>query len=123
MNRLSDLTCYDNVDQVDGVERFVYVAHLYSTELHTRLRIKALVADGAEVPTLTGVWAMANWLEREAFDMFGVRFSGHPDLRRIMMDERFVGYPLRKEYGLEDRQQFADSLQVRIVHGDEGKKI
>lgn len=121
MDRLSDLTAYDNVDQVDGAQRFVSVTQLASSKFHTRLRLKALVDDGAEVPSLTGVWSMANWLERETYDMFGIKYTGHPDMRRIMMDERFVGHPLRKEYGLEERQQFSDSLPVRIVHGEKGE--
>ncbi len=115
MDRLSDLTVYDNVDGVDGAERFVAVYQLYSMKRHLRLRLKVLVAEDQDVPSVTGIWSAANWLEREAFDMFGVRFSGHPDLRRLLMDERFVGHPLRKEYGLEDRQPFPDSLPVRIA--------
>ena len=122
MDRLADLSAYDNLDGVDGVGRFVFFIHLYSSKFHSRMRVKCLVADGEDVPTLTGVWPMANWLERECFDMFGIRFCGHPDMRRILMDERFEGYPLRKEYGLEARQQFSDSLPIRIIPENEVSK-
>jgi NADH:ubiquinone oxidoreductase subunit C len=115
MDRLSDITAYDNIDKVDGPQRFVMVYQLYSMSAHTRLRLKLLVDEDMKVPSLTGFWKGANWLEREVFDLFGVSFANHPDLRRILMDERFVGHPLRKEYDLEDRQPFPDSLPVRIA--------
>ncbi len=114
-DRLSDITAYDNIDQKDGIKRFVSVYQLYSMGQHTRLRLKVLVGEEESVPSLTGVWRAANWLEREVFDLFGIRFSNHPDLRRLMMDERFKGHPLRKEYDLKDRQPFDDSLPVRIA--------
>jgi NADH-quinone oxidoreductase subunit C len=114
-DRLSDITAYDNVDQKDGAKRFVAVYQLYSMHFHTRLRLKISVAEDEAVPTLCSVWPAANWLEREVFDLFGIRFSDHPDLRRIMMDERFQGHPLRKEYELKDRQPFMDSLPARLA--------
>jgi NADH-quinone oxidoreductase subunit C len=82
-------------------ERFDVVYCLYSTRLRQRVRVKTRVADGAPVPTVSGLWAAANWLEREAFDMFGIRFEGHPDLRRILMPEEWQGHPQRKDYPLE----------------------
>jgi NADH-quinone oxidoreductase subunit C len=66
-----------------------------------RVRVKARVADGEAVPSVAGIWAAANWLEREVWDMFGVRFDGHPDLRRILMPEEWQGHPQRKDYPLE----------------------
>ena len=66
--------------------------------------IKVPAADGGSVPSLTGLWAVANWFERECWDLFGVKFDGHPDLRRIMMYEGFVGHPLRKDYPINKRQ-------------------
>ena len=82
-------------------ERFDVVYCLYSTGLRTRVRIKTRVADGDAVPSVSGIWAAANWLEREVWDMFGIRFAGHPDLRRILMPEEWQGHPQRKDYPLE----------------------
>lgn len=96
---LSDLTV---VDFPDREPRFEVVGHVYSLELGHRLRVKTRVGDlegdGADVESLTSLWASANWLEREAYDMFGVRFVGHPDLRRILLYPEFEGHPLRKDY-------------------------
>jgi NADH-quinone oxidoreductase subunit C len=82
-------------------ERFDVVYCLYSTTLRRRVRVKTRVADGDSVASVSGVWAAANWLEREAWDMFGIRFAGHPDLRRILMPEEWQGHPQRKDYPLE----------------------
>ena len=68
---------------------------------YKRLRLKVRVADGDEVPSVTGVWLVANWMEREAFDMFGICFAGHPNLRRILTWEGFNGHPLRKDFPIE----------------------
>jgi len=88
--------------------RFEVVAHLYSTTKRHRVRIKARVGDqegdGAELDSITDVWSGANWLERETFDMMGVVFRGHPDLRRILMYPEFEGYPLRKDYPANQTQ-------------------
>jgi NADH-quinone oxidoreductase subunit C len=93
---LLDLTC---VDFAAAEERFELVYHLYSLSRNVRLRLKAsLPAAAPAVETLVGLWKNAEWLEREVFDLFGVRFEGHPDLRRIMMYEGFEGHPLRKSY-------------------------
>lgn len=115
MDRLSDLTAYDNVDGADGPKRFVVVYQLYSMRYHARMRVKVQAAENEAVPTLTSFWRAANWLEREVYDMFGIQFLDHPDLRRLLMDERFQGHPLRKEYEMKDRQPFPDSLPVRIA--------
>ncbi len=82
-------------------QRFDIIYILYSTRLHHRVRVKVRAADGQPVPSVTGVWPAANWLEREVFDMFGVPIAGHPDLRRILMPEDWQGYPQRKDYPLE----------------------
>jgi NADH-quinone oxidoreductase subunit C len=95
---LSDLTA---VDWVTREARFDIVLCLYSTTLRQRLRVKTRVADGEAAPSVAGVWPAADWLEREVFDMFGVTFSGHPDLRRILMPEDWQGHPERKDYPLE----------------------
>ncbi len=82
-------------------ERFDVVYCLFSTAHTQRLRVKARVADGEAIDSVTPVWPAANWLEREVFDMFGIRFSGHPDLRRILMPDEWQGHPQRKDYPLE----------------------
>lgn len=76
------------------------VYHLYSTPNNDRLRLKARLAEGAAAPTVAGVWKAAEWNERETFDMFGTRFEGHPDLRRILMPDDYTDFPLRKEFPL-----------------------
>ncbi len=93
---LLDLTC---VDFTAGEGRFELVYHLYSLSRNVRLRIKASLPAGNPVAdSLVGLWKNADWLEREVFDMFGVRFSGHPYLRRLLTYEGFEGHPLRKSY-------------------------
>jgi len=81
--------------------RFDLVYSLYSTSLRHRVRLKARVDDGEASPSLAALWPAVNWLEREIFDMFGVRFEGHPDLRRILMPDEWQGHPQRKDYPLE----------------------
>jgi NADH-quinone oxidoreductase subunit C len=85
--------------------RFVVVYHFFSLSLKHRLRVEvAMEEEDAEVDTLTSLWAGADWLEREVWDMFGIRFRGHPNLKRILMYEEFVGHPLRKDYAVNKRQ-------------------
>jgi len=99
---LLDLTCVDYKGQEP---RFEMVYHLYSLPNKHRLRIKAKLGEkDLSIDSLTSLWKNANWLEREAFDMFGIVFRGHPDLRRIFMYDGFEGYPLRKDYPLRKRQ-------------------
>lgn len=93
---LLDLTC---VDHAAGEGRFEIVYHLLSLSRGVRLRIKTfLPASDPAVASLVGLWKNADWLEREVFDMFGVRFEGHPYLRRLLTYEGFEGHPLRKSY-------------------------
>jgi NADH-quinone oxidoreductase subunit C len=80
--------------------RFEVVYHLYSLSQHHRLRLKVRVNEDESVPTVTGVWNAADWYERETYDLFGVEFEGHPDLRRIMMPDDYEGHPLRKDFPL-----------------------
>ena len=88
-----------------GPERFAVVYHFFSTTHKHRLRVVVPVAEsGDEVESLSLLWAGANWLEREAWDMFGVNFRGHPDMRRILMYDGFEGHPLRKDYPVKKRQ-------------------
>ncbi len=84
-------------------QEFEVVLLLYSTPNNRRIRIKAPLADGEACPSVSGIWAGANWMERETFDMFGIKFDGHPDLRRILLPEDWPGHPLRKEYPIEYR--------------------
>ncbi|MDX2054315.1 MAG: NADH-quinone oxidoreductase subunit C [Polyangiaceae bacterium] len=113
MNMLTDLTV---VDYPDREPRFEVVAHLLSLSLGHRLRIKARVGDeageGANIDTLTEIWASANWAEREAFDMFGVNFVGHPDLRRILMYPEFQGHALRKDYPADKIQPLVPYREI-----------
>jgi NADH-quinone oxidoreductase subunit C len=81
------------------------VYHLYSLDANGRVRVKVrLPADAPLLDSLAGLWRNANWLEREVYDMFGVVFRGHPDLKRILMYDGFEGFPLRKDYPLRRRQ-------------------
>ena len=97
-NMLSD--CAGN-DYYPDEPRFGISYILYSLPLNHTLRLKAYVhGDDPTIPTVTGVWSGANWLEREIYDMFGVTFDGHPDLRRILLPFDWTGYPLRKDYPL-----------------------
>lgn len=93
------------VDYIGREPRFEVVYHLYSTVRHHRLRLKARVPAAAPtIASVTPVWVGANWLERETYDMYGIRFAAHPDLRRIYLYEEFEGHPLRKDYPKEKRQ-------------------
>ena len=99
---LVDLTC---VDWLGQEPRFEVVYHLYSVKRNERVRVKARVPETpGSIDSVAGVYASANWMEREVFDLYGVRFRGHPDLRRILLYEGFDGHPLRKDYPKERRQ-------------------
>lgn len=99
---LLDLTC---VDYPDRPERFEMVYHVFALEGCRRLRLKAsLPAADPSIASLSGLWKNADWLEREVYDMFGVRFEGHPNLQRLFMYDGFEGHPLRKDYPLRRRQ-------------------
>ena len=104
---LMDLTAVDYLKypgREDG-PRFEVVYHLYALRHNHRVRLKVRVdEDDAVVPTAVSLWPIANWFEREVWDMFGVHFSGHPNLRRLLMYEQFVGHPLRKDYPINLRQ-------------------
>jgi NADH-quinone oxidoreductase subunit C len=99
LNVLMDLTA---VDYPKREARFEIIYLLHRPSDNFRLRLKTRVADGETVQSATRLFAGANWLEREVFDMFGVRFGGHPDLKRILLPDDWTGHPLRREYGLTD---------------------
>ncbi|MBI4372208.1 MAG: NADH-quinone oxidoreductase subunit C [Candidatus Omnitrophica bacterium] len=103
-NILMDLTAVDYL-RLDRTPRFDVVYHLYSLAKNYRLRIKAGVdAKDPAIDSLTQIWPIANWFEREVWDMFGIKFKGHPNLKRILMYEEFEGHPLRKDYLYNKRQ-------------------
>lgn len=102
-NFLTDITAVDYLGKKDP--RFEMVYHLHSLRLNRRLRVKVPVPEADPVvESLASLWKGANWLEREVWDMFGIRFHGHPDLKRILMYEEFEGHPLRKDYPVNKRQ-------------------
>ena len=94
----SDVTA---TDWPQRAPRFDAIYCLYSTARRHRIRLKVRIADGDPLPSVSGIWPAANWLEREVFDMFGISFDGHPDLRRILMPDEWQGHPQRKDYPLE----------------------
>jgi NADH-quinone oxidoreductase subunit C len=102
------------VDFFPRTPRFEVVYHLVSISNRLRLRLKVRVPEGASVPTVQGVWPAAGWPEREVWDMFGIVFDGHPDLRRILMPEDWTGHPLRKDYPVQIRKvaQTYEPLEV-----------
>ncbi|MFQ5735595.1 MAG: NADH-quinone oxidoreductase subunit C [Thermodesulfobacteriota bacterium] len=103
MNYMVDVV---GVDYYPETPRFEVVYHLYSTTHRHRLRLKVKLPEGESVPSVTSVWPGADWPEREAYDMFGIVFDGHPDLKRIYMAPDWEGHPLRKDYplkGFKDR--------------------
>ena len=109
-NMLTDVTAVDYLGQEP---RFMMVYNLYSIPNKDRLRVKAPVAEGdCTVDSLSVLWNSANWLEREVYDLFGVTFNNHPDLRRILMTDDWVGHPLRKDYPLQgpDREPYKGRL-------------
>ena len=108
------LTDETAVDYPKRAKRFEIIYQLYSFKLNHRLRLKLLVGDGEKVPSVVGVWATANWLEREVYDMFGVEYEGHPDLRRILLPDGWVGHPLRKDYDIlkQDEAWVRENLHI-----------
>ncbi len=108
---LVDITA---VDWPKRAERFDLVYILYSFSRNERVRVKAYVPEGYKPETAVGVHLTANWLEREVFDMFGIEFAGHPDMRRILMPEEWQGFPLRKDYSIlqQDQRWVQENLNI-----------
>jgi len=101
-NVLLDVTAVDRLGQEP---RFEVVYHLLSLQHNQRLRVKvAVTGEKPVIESLTALWGSANWLEREVWDMFGIEFAGHPDLKRILLYPEFEGHPLRKDYPIRRRQ-------------------
>ena len=107
---LCDLAGIDYLNYPEATDRYAVVYSLTNTTTGERLFLKAYVNDpDPELPSVVAIWEGANWMEREVFDMFGITFTGHPDLRRILMPDAFVGHPLRKDYplrGFGERHNF-----------------
>ena len=109
---------YSLFDGIDG-GRYAVVYHLLSVRLNHRLRLRVFAADDEfpSVDSVAGVWPVANWYEREAFDLFGIVFPGHPDLRRILTDYGFIGHPFRKDFPLSGHVEMRyDPEQRRVVY-------
>ena len=105
------------VDFPDREHRFEVVYNLLSMKHNQRIRVKLAVDEGDAVPTVTGVFSTAGWFEREVYDMYGIPFDGHPDLRRILTDYNFEGYPLRKDFPLTGYYEVRyDDQTKRIVY-------
>jgi NADH-quinone oxidoreductase subunit C len=101
---MADVTCVDYLNYPDATDRFGMTYSLLSITHNHRLWVKCFVNDpDPEVPSMTGIWKGADWPEREVYDLFGIKFTGHPDLRRIMTWEGFGSHPLRKDYPLQGR--------------------
>jgi NADH-quinone oxidoreductase subunit C len=105
------------VDYPDRPERFEIVYHLLSLTKNRRIRVKVSTDEGTPVPSVTGLWPVAGWLEREVYDMYGVLFAGNPDLRRILTDYGFEGYPQRKDFPLTGHVELRYSeAEKRVVY-------
>lgn len=108
-----------NDDSINMERRFAAVYHLLSIEHNVRLRVKVFAPDTQLpiIPSVINVWSVANWFEREAFDLFGILFEGHPDLRRLLTDYGFVGHPLRKDFPLTGNVEMRyDNAKGRVVY-------
>jgi len=98
---------YDLLLDLAGVDfegcspRFMIAYLLHSTKFNKKLRIKTMVAEGVPIDTVSDIWKSADWMEREVYDMFGIKFNNHPDLKRILLTDDFVGHPLRKDFPVE----------------------
>ena len=93
-------------------KQFDVLWNLYSYARNERMRVKTQIADGASIPSCVSIWPAANWLEREVYDMFGIQFDGHPDLKRILLPDGWKGHPLRKDYGI--LQQDKEWVQINL---------
>ena len=134
-NFLSDLTATDDnppsnipdyglgrVVGAGGSHRFVTIYQLFSLKFLDRIRVKVRLKEGDECPSMTVHWKAANWLEREVYDMYGIHFSDHPNLRRIMLDDRWVGHPQRKDYPIKRYQRFEGSATLEHLGLEENHR-
>jgi len=112
---LVDLTAVHYPKREKAEFDLVYILYSYATNM--RVRVKTQIGEGATIPTATDLWPTANWLEREVFDMFGIRFEGHPDMKRILLPDGWKGYPLRKDYGILQQDQEWVHINLGIESG------
>ncbi len=96
------------VDWLERKPRFDVIYHLYSVKHNHRLRIKVPVEDGQTIPSAVNLWKIANWFEREMWDLYGIKFLGHPNLKRLLLYDEFKGHPLRKDYPYDKRQPLVE---------------
>jgi len=113
MDHFIDLTAVDYPERETA--RFDLVLMTRSSVTCARIRLRTYVKDGEEPGTLSSIWSGANWAEREVWDMFGIKFAGHPDMRRILLYEEFVGHPLRKDYPIDKAQPLVPYREVDDV--------
>ncbi len=113
MDHFIDLTAIDYPERESA--RFDVTLTMRSSGNSARIRVRTRVKDGEEPGTLSGIWAGANWAEREVWDMFGIKFKGHPDMRRILLYEEFVGHPLRKDYPIDKAQPLVPYREVSEI--------
>jgi NADH-quinone oxidoreductase subunit C len=116
----SDVTA---IDWLPRAPRFDVLYCLYSVPRRHRVRLKVRTGEADGVPTVAGVWPAANWLEREVFDMFGIRFDGHPDLRRILMPDDWQGHPERKDYPLEGPGELLIESPAELLRSRRDREI
>lgn len=115
---LVDVTCVDYLNYRDAKDRFGMVYLLANVETNERITVRTFVNDPQPtVPSVVDLWEGANWLEREVWDLFGIRFSGHPDLRRVVLPEGFQSHPLRKDYPLQGRGERHHFPVIRRAEG------
>ena len=114
MNHLRSLCGVDNVRRKDpGLSRFEVVYNLYSIPHRHEIRLRAEVGDkDPAIDSVVGLWVGADWLERETFDLMGIHFNGHPNLRRVLLPEDWVGHPLRKDYPLKGKEEWAGMTEL-----------
>jgi len=111
------LTDIAGVDYPERENRFDVIYHFLSFKWNVRLRIKTEISENGSLPSICSIFPAANWFEREAFDMYGIQFTDHPDLRRILTDYGFEGYPLRKDFPLTGNIEIRyDEIDKKIVH-------
>ena len=111
------ITDIAGVDFPDRQKRFEVIYHFLSFKHNSRLRIKITIGEDESIPSITSIFPAANWFEREAFDMYGIQFKDHPDLRRILTDYGFEGYPLRKDFPLSGNVEIRyDEIDKKIIH-------